>query len=445
MEQICSNLSSFHQNKRYIYKTNPRSARNRTPQSKPSKTSFFSNILNWNSTPNKPSIRKKRSRSSLGSRKRSMMKKSKRTLQKSSLVSKSELRREYMKNHINLDQYNQVFSKARICTDKLNNWVTNSLPKWVAYQLLPLIIDLNMKNLRSLNDALAIFGFRLKEYELFFKYSEDVTSATHPLHSSKSTYGDNSLAFLGGPSSNDNFNYNSLQKRGAFSYENRDYDSTRRDIAYNNSSHALTGAGQVYASPRAQGNLRNYSSGPVSNSDGSKRLISLDEILSIQIRDLERFGDQRFSLQRGVNDKARTQNALRKLDAVILERRKLDTYLYTSGRSVDRIRLYMFKRMCEMANDQFSYQYDQTQILDEKLFPKDEEILLETFLKFVMQFDPFYKKVRVGEILQRSISALRVGQQPKGFFVKVGSSSGLGVCTGYQIYEYWQIYKLVIA
>ena len=349
-----------------------------------------------------------------------MMKRSKRTVQKSSLVSKSELRREYMKNHINLDQYNQVFSKARICTDKLNNWVTNSLPKWVAYQLLPLIIDLNMKNLRALNDALAVFGFRLKEYELFFKYSEDVASATHPLHSSKSTYGDNSLAFLGGPSSNDNFNYNSLQRPGAFDYENRNYDSMRRDVAYNNSSHALTGAGQTYASPRPQGN---YSSRPVSNSDGSKRLISLDEILSIQIRDLERFGDQRFSLKPGVNDKARTQMALKKLDAVILERRKLDTYLYTSGRSVDRIRLYVFKRMCEMANEQFSYQYDQTQFLDEKLYPKDEEILLETFVKFVMQFDPFYQKVRVGEILQRSISALRVNHQPKAFFVKVGASS----------------------
>lgn len=72
MEQICNNLSSFHQNKKYIYPTNKRSSRK--SKSKPKSTSFFSRLMNWNNTPNKSSSRLKRSRSSFGSKKRSVLK-----------------------------------------------------------------------------------------------------------------------------------------------------------------------------------------------------------------------------------------------------------------------------------------------------------------------------------------------------------------------------------
>lgn len=320
-----------------------------------------------------------------------------------------------MKGHINIDKYNQIFEKVRICTDKLNFWVTNSLPKWVSFKLLPQIIDMNMKNLKALNDTLSVFGYRLKEYELFFKYSEDVTDNYENINSSQNSFNDNPLAFLG-KSPTLNTDGLRIHNQQSFTSVNRP-NLQRRDVSFINSSYARNGASLL----RSPGNIirnQNYNLQEFANLDDS-RPISLNEILSINIRELERFGDQRFNLKGALNNKENKRIALRKLESVILERKKLDTFLYTQGRMVDQVRLYVFKRMCLMSKDQFSSNYDSNDFFDTRKFPKDEEILLETFIKFVMQNNPFYSHVRVAEILQKSISALRVKSQPKSFFIKV--------------------------
>ena len=69
---------------------------------------------------------------------------SKRTLQKNSITSKSEIRKEYLENSHYDKSLTETFEKLNISPTKFNTFCSGNLQKWIAFNLFPEIVDLNM-------------------------------------------------------------------------------------------------------------------------------------------------------------------------------------------------------------------------------------------------------------------------------------------------------------
>lgn len=66
-----------------------------------------------------------------------------RTAQKRSTVSKKELRKEYLESSPLYDTCTSTFEKTGICPTKFKTFVSTTLPRWLAYELLPDVVELS--------------------------------------------------------------------------------------------------------------------------------------------------------------------------------------------------------------------------------------------------------------------------------------------------------------
>ena len=69
---------------------------------------------------------------------------SKRTMQKNSVTSKSEIRKEYLENSHYDKSLQQTFENLNISSSKFNAFCSGNLQKWIAFNLFPEIVELNM-------------------------------------------------------------------------------------------------------------------------------------------------------------------------------------------------------------------------------------------------------------------------------------------------------------
>ena len=65
-------------------------------------------------------------------------------MKKSSVTSRSDYQQNFTEGSENMDTLKKDFEKAKICPDKFNNWVSIDIQRWLAFNLLPEIIDINM-------------------------------------------------------------------------------------------------------------------------------------------------------------------------------------------------------------------------------------------------------------------------------------------------------------
>ena len=100
--------------------------------------------------------------------------KSKRTLGKSSVFSKSMIRREYLDSNHHMSKFTELYKKQNIDTEKLNNWVCKNLSKWLSQNLFPRIVEQNLNNLKKINEALKPFGKKLFDLDRFIKHSDSI-------------------------------------------------------------------------------------------------------------------------------------------------------------------------------------------------------------------------------------------------------------------------------
>lgn len=111
---------------------------------------------------------------------------SKRTLNKHSSITKSDLRKEYLEDSPFYHSTSVIYSKLNISSDKLNTFLTSTLNNFIAYQLLPEVVEINMvrwnnyqKNFRGLNEILKPFGFKLNEIEELQNFYDLMGSTNH--------------------------------------------------------------------------------------------------------------------------------------------------------------------------------------------------------------------------------------------------------------------------
>ena len=145
--------------------------------------------------------------------------------------------------------------------------------------------------------------------------------------------------------------------------------------------------------------------------------ISMDELVCLDISALYQWGSEWFGPQHRNKDNLR--KAIKRLNHIVEERKRLDVFLYTTGKRIEFTRLYVFKRMCLLSRDRFNTEFDQNCYPKEKYLPSDEEILLESFLKYMMQYNPFYKKVKVSQIITSERPMYKGKFGKKNFFIVV--------------------------
>lgn len=75
---------------------------------------------------------------------------SKHTLQKNSLMSKTPLLRDDLENKSLFDYILKTHEDLNISSKKFSNFISNKLPNWISMVLFPIIVELNMVSLITL-------------------------------------------------------------------------------------------------------------------------------------------------------------------------------------------------------------------------------------------------------------------------------------------------------
>lgn len=285
--------------------------------------------------------------------------KSKKTLGKSSLFSKSAIRKEYMESSHHISKFRNIFDAHKINVDKFNIWVSNNLRRWLAFNLFPQIIDKNIDNLKKINEALKPFGKKLQEIDLFLKYSDMLSSSP----------------FENQFSPEDNFRFPSSNFQNTkFSY-----------ISHNQFNN-------IYSSNNAYSSTNNKPT-----EIETLEPLSIQKLIHVDISYLTISKNKQSKIF--FLDEKNLNKALEKLAILIKERIFLDNFLKTDRHSIELTRRYIFKRMCFLSKDNFNAEWEKNEQFERKDLPNDQEIILETFIKFLMQHDPYYKRVDVSGIV----------------------------------------------
>ena len=124
----------------------------------------------------------------------------------------------------------------------------------------------------------------------------------------------------------------------------------------------------------------------------------IEEILAFSSRSLAEWADDQLSQVGVFLKKTEKKNIKKSLDDIVVERKKLDIFLSLLGYSFnEQMRLYIFKRLCLLSREHFQEELNNRDSSFNNI--SDEQIILETFVKYSMQHNPFYQKVKVGQII----------------------------------------------
>lgn len=155
---------------------------------------------------------------------------------------------------------------------------------------------------------------------------------------------------------------------------------------------------------------------------------SLDEILAFDSRSLSDWADEQLHLSKTVLQKQERSQLKRSLDRVVNERKKMDTFL-CFGRSLFNgdCRMTTFKRLCLLSREHFHKELRSEHGNLSAI--SDEEILLETFVKYAMQHNPYYQKVQANRVIYKNRGVVgRLG--PRDFVVKWRDASNISCASG---------------
>ena len=154
----------------------------------------------------------------------------------------------------------------------------------------------------------------------------------------------------------------------------------------------------------------------------------IEEILAFSSRSLSEWADDKLS-QVGIFLKKNEKLTIKKsLDEIVVERKKLDTFLSVLGQNFnEQMRLYIFKRLCLLSQEHFQEELNKRETSFNNV--SDEQIILETFVKYSMQHNPFYRKVKVGQIVLIK-KGFHFGTKANDFIVKFKNQENIECKSG---------------
>lgn len=155
--------------------------------------------------------------------------------------------------------------------------------------------------------------------------------------------------------------------------------------------------------------------------------INLDGILAFKSAYLNEWGYQiLYELQSGLQT-SEQKNLLKSLEELVIERKRLDHFLKVSGQPVKKTRLKIFQRLCLLSREHFQAEFGRN---DDVYFPvSDEEILLETFVKFAMQYNPYYLKVHLNLVVLKN-HFFKDAPKPMDFFIRFRNVENISCQSG---------------
>jgi hypothetical protein len=125
--------------------------------------------------------------------------------------------------------------------------------------------------------------------------------------------------------------------------------------------------------------------------------INLDSILAFNQNSLSEWAYQQLYQMNSYLQNKEKEALIKSLQEVVLERKYLDNYLSLSNTPVSQTRLKIFRRLCLVSREHFPKEFGNQ--LDPFSSIRDEEILLETFVKFAMLNNDYYHKVNVKQVI----------------------------------------------
>lgn len=157
-------------------------------------------------------------------------------------------------------------------------------------------------------------------------------------------------------------------------------------------------------------------------------LIYLDQILAFDSRCLKNWANEKLSKTKLFYKKNEKDTIIKTLEQLVVERKKLDIFLSIGDSYNNKTnRMDIFKRICLLSRDHFMKE------LENNMSPfrliTDEEIILEIFVKYTMQHNPYYNKVKVSNIIKKS-KHLYGKQSNSEFIIKWKDASNITCYSG---------------